>query len=282
MNRREPDPQPSRSTIKDAVNWAHLPWDTRCTIHPKFFLNDGTLMLRVEDSLYQVYRHTFEHESPFFRTIFASLKPSDSTSLPEGSSPIAAACIRSRRLLYLPHITTVDFDRLLSVLYPRLTRINNAHHADPNPDPDLDLDDNNNNNSLFAQHDLTSTEEWTSVLSLSYKLVLDKAYNIAVRHIAQTASAVDKAVLGKQFGIKSWVATSYRELCERRKPLTVEEGSRLGLDVVIRIYQFKHDMAEGYRYSYEVEKYFELDELEEGVAEVNVEDYIDAVLDANS
>jgi hypothetical protein len=56
------------------------------------------------------------------------------------------------------------------------------------------------------------------------------------------ASAIDKALLGKRHGIKPWVMGAYSELCTREKPLSIEEGRRLGVDLVIKINELRHEL----------------------------------------
>ena len=66
---------------------------------------------------------------------------------------------------------------------------------------------------------------------------------MAVNNIAPRASVVDKAILGKRYGIKSWVIDAYSELCTRERPLTIEEGRKLGVDLVIKIHEFRHELS---------------------------------------
>ncbi|KAK2463036.1 hypothetical protein APHAL10511_004691 [Amanita phalloides] len=195
--------------LESVASWARLSRDA-CAPHPKFFFADGTLELLVENSLYKVHHHFFEYYSSFFLAIFTSLK-SESTNMP---TSLAGLAIRSHKPIHLPDITTIEFDRLLSIIYP----------------------------TSFAQCDIASMEEWTSVLNLSSKLEFTSIYDLAVHNIAPKASVIDKALLGKRYGVKPWVVDSYSELCAREKPLTIEEGRQLGIDLVIKINELRHEL----------------------------------------
>jgi hypothetical protein len=89
---------------------------------------------------------------------------------------------------------------------------------------------------------LTCVEEWISVLNLSSRLEFASIRDLAVNNIAPMASAIDKALLGKRHGVKSWVMDAYGELCTREKPLSIEEGRRLGVDLVIKINELRHEL----------------------------------------
>ncbi|PFH50450.1 hypothetical protein AMATHDRAFT_130871, partial [Amanita thiersii Skay4041] len=116
--------------------------------------------------------------------------------------------------IYLPDVTTTDFDRLLSIIYP----------------------------STFARCDITTREEWISVLSLSSLLEFSSIRELAIENLSSVASIIDKAILGKKYGVKSWLLSAYSELCTREKPLTLEEGRRLGVDLVVRINELRHEL----------------------------------------
>ena len=85
-------------------------------------------------------------------------------------------------------------------------------------------------------------EEWISVLHLSCKLEFTSVRDLAIHNIDSKASIMDKAILGKRYGIKSWIMDAYIELCTRERPLSIEEGRRLGVDLVIKINELRHEL----------------------------------------
>jgi hypothetical protein len=96
-----------------------------------------------------------------------------------------------------------------------------------------------------VQHDISSKEEWISIMDLSSKLEFASIYELSVLNIAPHATFLDKAVLGKRYGVKQWVVEAYGELCTREKPLALEEGRKLGIDLVIKINELRHELFFG-------------------------------------
>ena len=99
-----------------------------------------------------------------------------------------------------------------------------------------------NRSRSFASCGLSSLEEWISVLNLSSRLEFASIRDLAVNNIAPMASAIDKALLGKRHGVKPWVMDAYGELCTREKPVSIEEGRRLGVDLVVKINELRHEL----------------------------------------
>jgi len=82
--------------------------------------------------------------------------------------------------------------------------------------------------------DLSTTEEWTSVLALATKWEFTDYRQLAISRLAQLASPVDRILLGRSYDIPEWITTAYLELCKRDDALTYEEGQRLGMyDVIL-------------------------------------------------
>ncbi|KAF7986994.1 hypothetical protein HWV62_71 [Athelia sp. TMB] len=69
--------------------------------HPFYYFRDGSLILSVEGTLYNIHRYFFERDSSVFRSTLEST-PTTNTGAP----------------LVLPDITCDDFDEFLSILYP--------------------------------------------------------------------------------------------------------------------------------------------------------------------
>ncbi|TFY61150.1 hypothetical protein EVJ58_g4699 [Rhodofomes roseus] len=77
--------------------------------------------------------------------------------------------------------------------------------------------------------DLSTTEEWTSVLALATKWEFADYRQLAISRLAQLASPIDRILLGRSYDIPEWIAAAYLELCKRDDALTYEEGARLGM-----------------------------------------------------
>ncbi|THH21577.1 hypothetical protein EW146_g60 [Bondarzewia mesenterica] len=107
----------------------------------------------------------------------------------------------------LNNVEVHDFDAFLSVLYP----------------------------SNFKTSDISTVEEWTSVLRLSQKWGFRSIRELAIERLGPISSPVDKIVLGRMFDIAHWLTPGFAGLVERKAPLTPEEGRRLGVEDVILI-----------------------------------------------
>ncbi|TFY66973.1 hypothetical protein EVG20_g4114 [Dentipellis fragilis] len=114
----------------------------------------------------------------------------------------------------LDDIESSEFDAFLSILYP----------------------------TKFHECDVTTVEGWTSVLRLSTKWSFSSIRTLAIERLESIASPVDKVVLGRTYGVDSWVVPGLVALCERPQYLAREEGRRLGVDDVIIIAAVREDM----------------------------------------
>ena len=85
----------------------------------------------------------------------------------------------------------------------------------------------------ISDGDLSTTEEWTSVLALATQWEFADYRRLAIARLSQLASPVDRILLGRCYDIPEWLSTAYLELCTRDDPLSYEEGERLGMRDVI-------------------------------------------------
>ncbi|KZP15384.1 hypothetical protein FIBSPDRAFT_1048175 [Athelia psychrophila] len=72
--------------------------EAQTTRHPRYSFEDGNLVFRVENTLYNVHRYFFVRDSPHFRAI---LQGNDTTN----------PCV-------LSGVNCADFDEFLAILYP--------------------------------------------------------------------------------------------------------------------------------------------------------------------
>ncbi|KII95545.1 hypothetical protein PLICRDRAFT_71568, partial [Plicaturopsis crispa FD-325 SS-3] len=114
----------------------------------------------------------------------------------------------------LEDITALDFERFLGILFP----------------------------AEFGVHDASTVEEWTSILNLAVKWDFASIRTLAIKELALIASPIDKVVLGREYGITSWLADAYRAVCERPEALSEEEGTRLGMREAMKIARAREDM----------------------------------------
>ncbi|KAF7966345.1 hypothetical protein HWV62_38971 [Athelia sp. TMB] len=88
----------------------------------------------------------------------------------------------------------------------------------------------------YGTYTAISVHDWSVILRLADLWGFQSIRALAVRQLEPIATAVDKVVLGKQFGIEEWLLDGYRALCARQDSLTEEEGERLGVRDVVRIF----------------------------------------------
>ncbi|KAF6761159.1 hypothetical protein DFP72DRAFT_803918 [Ephemerocybe angulata] len=172
--------------------------------HPRFFFQDGNVIFMVEGTLFKVHKFFFQRDSPIFNSMFTLPPPNNDR--PEGEvedNPIV-----------LQGFKATDFERFLSILYP----LN------------------------FLNCDLTTADEWTSVLAISSMWEFASLRLLAIDKLSHITNAVDRIALGKRFDLPHWVTPAYFDLCTRGEPLNQDEGEKLGMADVIKIGQIRHQI----------------------------------------
>ncbi len=81
--------------------------------------------------------------------------------------------------------------------------------------------------------DLTTLDEWTSVLALATKWEFEAHRALAIDRLSRLGSPTDRIVLARAYLIPGWLEEAYYLLCIREEALTLEEGQRLGMEDVI-------------------------------------------------
>jgi len=157
-----------------------------------------------------VHRSTFTRYSRVFSDVFALPKPASGQCV-EGSS--------DELPVQFPGISSIDFERLLWILYP----------------PE------------FGTYKPRTVDEWTSVLHLATRWEFESIRQLAIRELESLSiDPVNKIVLSRQFDISSpWTLAAYTEVCHRSDALTVTEARALGLETAMRIYQLREKLRSG-------------------------------------
>ncbi|KAJ4487038.1 hypothetical protein C8J55DRAFT_487231 [Lentinula edodes] len=173
--------------------------------HSRFYFADGNVVFRVENTLYRIHRYFFQRDSPVFEVMFSL--PTPTGERPEGEDedkPIQLGGIECR-----------DFDRLLSLMYPK---------------------------DFTNSYEFSTLEEWISVLKLTTHWEFSSIRNLAIKQLSSIGSSADLVMLGHQYGVSQWLLPEYMELCVRDEPLTLEEGRKLGVDMVVTINQIRNQI----------------------------------------
>jgi len=171
--------------------------------HQEYYFDDGNLVIRVENTLFKVFRSTFIRHSPVFKDLFSLPEPMGAA---EGSS--------DENPVHFSGISATDFERFLWVLYP----------------------------PSYGESTAKSLPEWTSILDLATRWDFASIRTLAIRSIQSLPdiSPVDRVVLSRDYEITGrWTIAAYTALCERVEPLSIEEATPLGLETSIRIAQLR-------------------------------------------
>ncbi|TRM68893.1 hypothetical protein BD626DRAFT_472274 [Schizophyllum amplum] len=108
----------------------------------------------------------------------------------------------------LPGVDSVDFKRFLSMVYP----------------PEV------------GARDITTVDEWSSILRLAKLWAIPKLCDLAIREIVSKASPIDTIVVAREFGFgRSWLLPAFTAVCTVPQWLEYEEAARLGLRTVVEI-----------------------------------------------
>lgn len=95
--------------------------------------------------------------------------------------------------------------------------------------------------SEYGIYPATTVDEWTAIMHLADKWTFKSVRVLAIKSLSSIASPVDKIILGRKYDIEEWLSDAYEAVCRRPEPLTLEEGIRLQMDDVIKIYAIRHN-----------------------------------------
>ncbi|KAK2463054.1 hypothetical protein APHAL10511_004709 [Amanita phalloides] len=168
-------------------------------LHDLYYFADGNLKLQVENAIYLVHRYLFSRHSHKFIV----------KDLADSGYPLPNVAPH-----LLDGVKRIDFDRLLSCLYPFELMVEEAR----------------------------SSEEWTSILKLATKWEFASLRQRAINELDGLASPIDKVLLGQDYDIPELRLPGYVDLCRSNVPLSEEDGERLGLKDVIKIYRVRQEL----------------------------------------
>ncbi|TFK25660.1 hypothetical protein FA15DRAFT_589943, partial [Coprinopsis marcescibilis] len=112
----------------------------------------------------------------------------------------------------------VDFERLLALFYPT---------------------------NLSIPSDLQTADEWTSILKLSTSYDFPTLRRRAISELGALTSAVDRIVLAQVHDVREWLVPAYCELVTRGRAVSMEEGERLGVGSVVKIWEVEGELRRG-------------------------------------
>lgn len=155
----------------------------------RFYLKDGNLKFELDDgTLYNVHRYFFDAYAPNFAAEALGGETSEAVKLHD--------------------ISSIDFERFLSMIYP----------------------------TELGVCDIQTVDEWTSVLRLAARWSISSLRDLAIRNIEPIASPIDKIVIAREFNLgRGWLLPAFAAICDAPKWLEYVEAERLGLRTVVEI-----------------------------------------------
>ncbi|KLO15122.1 hypothetical protein SCHPADRAFT_902697 [Schizopora paradoxa] len=177
----------SRHSTSSVVKFDDI--DTKREAHPVFSFPDGNVTFLVEGTTFTVYRYFLQRDSPVFRDMFALGAPLDDG---QGLSSMEGS---KENPVRLPDLNPNDFARFLCILFPP------RYNVQP----------------------FQKTDDWIGVLRVADKFQFADVRELAVEKLRSAACAVDRIHIGHRYSVRSLALSGYRDLCNRRTPLTVEE-----------------------------------------------------------
>ncbi|KIM76793.1 hypothetical protein PILCRDRAFT_91427 [Piloderma croceum F 1598] len=198
--------------------------------HPKHYFEDGDVIFLVENVLFCVHRHFFVRESIFFRVML--LRPTGFKTFTDGQS--------DDRPIVLQNVKSIEFERILWMFY------NGFGFFDP----------------LYARKGIysdytASAEEWSSIISLAHMWQFEHMSEAAFKAYAAlpNVSPVEKISLRRKYNFPSKdLVDAYVEICQRKYPLSVEEGDRIGVEALVLIAQIREQLCSKGKYWSRVER----------------------------
>ncbi|KAF7308220.1 hypothetical protein HMN09_00669900 [Mycena chlorophos] len=174
---------------------------------PKYYLE--SIIFKVEDRLFKVPRYHFEHSSENFSATLSLPAVSDTEA--EGNS--------NDKPLVLEGIESLDFQRLLKVLYP------------------LDI----------PQILSMPKEEWISVLKLATMWYFLDARELAITQLDQRAlTPVERILLSRQYDVAKWLRSGYTELAQREEGISLEDAEKIKFRTTVLLYHCREEAIKTY------------------------------------
>ncbi|KAJ7210475.1 hypothetical protein GGX14DRAFT_450839 [Mycena pura] len=170
---------------------------------PDYYLE--SIIFKVEERLFKVPRYHFEHNSEIFASTLTLPPARDAQA--EGNSNDSPFILHG--------ISSIDFQRLLKVLYP------------------LDV----------PQILTMPKEDWISVLKLATMWCF-----IAIDLLG--LQSVERILLARAYHVSPWLRTGYTELARREEGISLEDAEKIGWKTTVQLYQVRETAIKNYTTPY--------------------------------
>ncbi|KAJ7210480.1 hypothetical protein GGX14DRAFT_363351, partial [Mycena pura] len=178
---------------------------------------------QVEDRLFKVPRYHFEHNSEIFASTLTLPPAKDAQA--EGNS--------NDNPFILHGISSIDFQRLLKVLYPLSRRRKTSMQLENNAGP--------RTSSTMPK------EDWISVLKLATMWCFLDVRSLAIQQIDLLGlQSVERILLARAYHVSPWLRTGYTELARREEGISEEDAEKIGWKTTVQLYQVRETAIKNY------------------------------------
>ncbi|KAI0761330.1 hypothetical protein BD413DRAFT_486125 [Trametes elegans] len=196
---------PNAGSQQQSHGQPQQPPAVECARHPVFYMQEGMVVLKVQESLYRIHKYLLEHHSDHFRRVLAEsselLGRSDDSPLP-----------------LPPNVTQQSFDCLLDFLYHGIYDPTSVSLAD------------------WTTLLRVSTElQCTKVRRYAIRELSARRASLPT---------LDVIVLAKEYDIPAWLGPAYAELVRRVTPLSDDEAELLGARTVVQVARAREMLRE--------------------------------------
>jgi len=91
---------------------------------------------------------------------------------------------------------------------------------------------------MYQEQDEFTCEDWTTLLSVSSRLLFDGLRRLCIGRIEKLAKQIapaDRIVLAKKFDVPQLLSPAYLALCTRRDPLSDDEARKIGFEEAFKL-----------------------------------------------
>ncbi|KAF8161357.1 hypothetical protein B0H34DRAFT_796162 [Crassisporium funariophilum] len=191
---REAPVSPPPNACSTSPTGKRTPEHIRLKKHRIYYMLEGNIVIRVENTLFKVDLEVLHANSPVLMSIVPPIHA--------GKMPLVG--YNDKRPLHLRDISSVDFARLLSILYP----------SHPN-----------------TSKKQTTVDEFVAVLKLARNLQMDNVSKTVMSQLHELPiEPIRKIAIWEEFHFDpDLLLPSYATLCQRSEPLTMAMTMSLGL-----------------------------------------------------
>ncbi|CAE6523992.1 unnamed protein product [Rhizoctonia solani] len=170
--------------------------------HSEFFFDNTLVAIQIEKTLFNVHKYQLA-KSEVFSDMFKIPKPAGDEP-EEGSSP--------EHPIRLEGVSASDFAALLKVLYA----------------------------SQFSSHQLAPEAPLViPAFRLANMFNFSDLRAFLLPLAEKNLDEVDKIVFAREFDIEEWLVPAHVRLCQREKPLSVNEAKKLGVESVLILWRLR-------------------------------------------